>query len=363
MYHGLLSGYWRRLKIRINYYFLRGLKKMTILVTGGAGYIGSHTVLTLLENHKDVLVIDNLSNGSLMALARIMKLTEKKMVFENGDISDLRFLKHIFDSYNIESVIHFAGLKSVSESNVYPLTYYDNNVAGSVNLFKCMREAGVKKLVFSSSATVYGLNAMSPCIETMPCGPAANAYGATKAMVERILEDLAGSDNDWEITALRYFNPIGAHCSGQIGEAPTGIPNNLMPHISHVALGKTEKLSVFGGDYNTPDGTCLRDYVHVMDLAEGHMSALNNLTRGFQAVNLGTGKAVSVLELIRSFESINNVSVPFDVVERRVGDLPEVWASVEKARENLGWSAKRGIDEMVSDAWLWQVTNPNGYVD
>lgn len=336
---------------------------MTILVTGGAGYIGSHTVLTLLENHKDVLVIDNLSNGSLMALDRIMKLTKKKLEFVNGDICDLKFLKNIFSRYNITSVIHFAGLKSVSESSVYPLTYYENNVSGSVNLFKCMQEAGVKKLVFSSSATVYGHNAMSPCVETMSCGSAANAYGATKVMIERILEDLANSDTDWEITALRYFNPIGAHHSGQIGEAPIGIPNNLMPHITQVALGKKEKLHVFGSDYNTPDGTCLRDYVHVMDLAEGHMSALKNLTRGFEIINLGTGKAVSVLDLIRSFETINNVSIPFELVERRVGDLPEVWASAEKAREKLGWIAKKGIDEMVRDAWLWQVANPNGYVN
>ena len=336
---------------------------MTVLVTGGAGYIGSHTVLTLLENHKDVLVIDNFSNGSVTALDRIMKLTEQKLKFVNGDICDLSFLKKIFSKYSIKSVVHFAGLKSVAESNFSPLKYYENNVAGSINLFKCMREAGVKKLVFSSSATVYGLNAISPCVETMSCGPPANVYGATKTMVEAILEDLAKSDSQWEITALRYFNPIGAHSSGQIGEAPLGIPNNLMPLISLVALGKKEKLYVFGGDYNTPDGTCLRDYVHVMDLAEGHMSALDNLTKGFQKINLGTGHAISVLELIQSFENINNVSIPFKITARRDGDLPEVWASVNKARKKLGWTAKRGIDEMVRDAWIWQAANPDGYTN
>lgn len=336
---------------------------MTILVTGGAGYIGSHTLLTLLERQERILVIDNLTNSNLMAIDRVMKISKNKFEFLNGDIRDSSFLKNIFNRYNITSVIHFAGLKSVAESNFMPLKYYENNVVGSLNLFNCMQEADVKKLVFSSSATVYGLNAIPPCVETMPCGPATNAYGATKAMIERILEDLANSDNNWQIIALRYFNPIGAHFSGQIGEAPLAHPNNLMPHITQVALGRKQKLHVFGGDYNTPDGTCLRDYVHVMDLAEGHISALINLKQGFQAINLGTGKAVSVLDLIRSFESINNVSIPFEVVERRNGDLPEIWASTEKAKTILGWTSKRGIDEMVRDSWSWQFSNPNGYID
>jgi len=335
---------------------------MKILVTGGAGYIGSHTVLTLLNNNFQVIVLDNCSNSSSESLNRVKKLSGKEFTTYFGDIRDGLLLKKIFTEHDIEVVAHFAGLKSVAESVSNPIIYYDNNIVGSLNLIKAMKEANVKKIVFSSSATVYGLESITPYLETMPRGTASSPYGASKSIVERVLEDVCLSDPDWSIVNLRYFNPIGAHESGCIGEDSLGVPNNLMPLLSQVAIGKRKQLYIFGDDYPTPDGTCRRDYLHVMDLAEGHFKALSFLkNKGCHFFNLGTGNPYSVLEMVTSFEHITGVSIPYQIVDRRSGDLAEFWASVAKAENSLNWKATRSLDQMMSDTWRWQSFNPNGY--
>lgn len=335
---------------------------MTVIVTGGSGYIGSHTVVQLLESGEDVVVIDNLSNSSLEALKRVEKITGRSVDFIQGDVRDRLMLDRVFAGYAIKSVIHFAGLKAVGQSVQKPLDYYQNNLCGTLTLCEAMQHAGVKKLVFSSSATVYGEDAPVPYLETMPRGQTSNPYGTSKAMVEQTLTDLAYSDPEWCVVLLRYFNPIGAHTSGLIGEDPLGIPNNLLPFISQVAIGKRESLQIFGDDYPTTDGTCERDYLHVLDLAEGHVLALNAITQaGTHIYNLGTGRATSVLSMLKKFIEVTGVDVPYKIAARREGDLPAFWAGVEKAERDLGWKAIRGIEEMIADTWRWQKTNPKGY--
>lgn len=333
---------------------------MKILVTGGAGYIGSHTVLELLQAGHEVTVIDNLSNSKEESLRRVEKLTQKNLSFQQLDLSDRASLKDLFSSEEIEAVIHFAGLKAVGESVSRPLDYYRNNVTGTLILLEEMAAAGVKKIVFSSSATVYGDPATVPIREDFPLGPT-NPYGRTKLMIEEILRDLGSAQPDWEITLLRYFNPIGAHPSGQIGEDPNGIPNNLLPFISQVAVGKRDRLRVFGNDYPTRDGTGVRDYIHVVDLALGHLKALENSRPGTGIYNLGTGLGYSVLEMITAFEQAAGRKIPYEIVERRPGDIAECYADPSRAKSRLGWSAKRGIEEMCADAWRWQSGNPEGY--
>lgn len=332
-----------------------------ILVTGGAGYIGSHTVVQLLNSGKEVVVLDNLSNSSRGVIARIEGLTGKKVDFIEGDIRDRSVLKNVFDQHSYESVIHFAGLKAVGESEALPLKYFDNNVCGSVVLFEEMMRANVKRLIFSSSATVYG-NPGAVCYsEQTPLAPI-NVYGRTKLMVEDILRDLHRANPDLKIALLRYFNPIGAHESGQIGENPFGKPNNLMPFITQVAIGVQDKLKVYGNDYPTPDGTGLRDYIHVEDLAAGHLAALQALEQhSLITVNLGTGKPYSVLEIIKAFEEASGVQIPYEIVERRAGDLAEYYADPSLAKKLLGWETKLGIDRMCADSWRWQKNNPKGY--
>ncbi|GAA5186405.1 UDP-glucose 4-epimerase GalE [Ferrimonas gelatinilytica] len=336
---------------------------MAILVTGGAGYIGSHTVVELLEAGEEVVVLDNLVNSSEEALRRVERITGKTLTFVRGDICDADCLDGVFREHAIDSVIHFAGLKAVGESTMKPIEYYHNNVTGSITLLDAMCRAGVKKLVFSSSATVYGSDASIPYVETMKTGGTVNPYGTSKWMVEEILKDAAKADPKLSVALLRYFNPVGAHPSGLIGEDPLGIPNNLLPFIAQVAVGKRESLSVFGGDYETPDGTCLRDYLHVMDLAEGHVKALRwlNSHSGAKAFNLGTGNGLSVLSMVRAFESASGVTIPYRIVDRREGDLPAFWADASKAESMLNWKATRSLEQMMSDTWRWQSQNPNGY--
>ncbi|AKE11263.1 UDP-glucose 4-epimerase GalE [Serratia liquefaciens] len=336
---------------------------MTILVTGGAGYIGSHTVLTLLERGEKVIVLDNLSNSSEESLRRVEKLTGKAAVFYQGDIQDAECLRRIFDDHDITAVIHFAGLKAVGESTRKPLEYYQNNVAGTLVLLEEMRRAGVIQFIFSSSATVYGANSPVPYIETTPIGGTTSPYGTSKLMVEQILQDFSKAEPQFSIIALRYFNPVGAHESGEIGEDPNGIPNNLLPYISQVAIGKLEKLGIFGGDYPTKDGTGERDYIHVMDLAEGHLMAMDHLKKvdGFKAYNLGAGVGHSVLSMVQGFERASGVKIPYQILPRRDGDLPAFWADANLARKELGWEVRRGIDEMMRDTWNWQKKNPKGY--
>ena len=334
-----------------------------ILVTGGAGYIGTHTVVQLLEAGFPVVIFDNLSNSRRSVLDRIVELTGKHPEFIEGDIRDRVALRNTFENYSISAVIHFAGLKAVGESEAQPLRYYDNNVSGSVVLFEEMARAGVQTIVFSSSATVYGDPGYAQYREDTPLAPV-NVYGRTKLMVEDILRDIKKAQPSWRIALLRYFNPVGAHASGMIGEDPSGVPNNLMPFIAQVALGKREKLSVFGGDYPTPDGTGRRDYIHVEDLAAGHLAALTHLnhrTDSFITVNLGTGRPYSVLEMVRSFEKASGKRVPFEIVDRRVGDLAEYYADPKLVKKILGWEARLGIDRMCEDTWRWQNNNPNGY--
>jgi UDP-glucose 4-epimerase len=333
-----------------------------VLVTGGAGYIGSHTVIQLLNAGFEVIVLDNLCNSSQGVIARIEELAGKPVQFVKGDVRDHEVLKNIFAQNTCDAVIHFAGLKAVGESQEQPLKYYDNNVSGSVVLFEEMLKAGVKKLIFSSSATVYGDPGYVCYTETTPLKPI-NVYGRTKLMVEDILRDIKHANPDWQIASLRYFNPVGAHESGRIGENPFGIPNNLMPFISQVAVGRREKLMVYGNDYATPDGTGLRDYIHVDDLAAGHLAALNalNTDRSLITVNLGTGKPNSVLEMVAAFEKASGVSIPYEIVGRRAGDLPEYYADPHLAKELLGWEAKLGIDRMCADTWRWQKLNPEGF--
>lgn len=336
--------------------------KGKILVTGGAGYIGSHTVVQLLEAGFSVVVFDNLSNSSRAVIDRIFKLTGKQLDFVEGDIRDRISLRHTLQNRSISVVMHFAGLKAVGESEAEPLKYYDNNVSGSIVLFEEMMRAGVHSIVFSSSATVYGDPGYSQYREDTPLAPV-NVYGRTKLMVEDILRDLKNSESAWRIALLRYFNPIGAHKSGLIGENPVGIPNNLMPFIAQVAVGKRHKLSVFGNDYPTPDGTSLRDYIHVEDLAAGHLAALRALSNetSLVTVNLGTGRPYSVLEIINAFEKASGKHVPYELVGRRAGDLAEYYADPSLAKTIMGWEARYDIESMCQDTWRWQLKNPNGY--
>ena len=335
---------------------------MSILVTGGAGYIGSHTCVEMLNAGYDVVVIDNLDNSSEISLERVEKITGKKIKFYKDDVRDKCALRKIFKENKIEGVIHFAGLKAVGESVKKPIMYYDNNLISTLSLIEVMTEFDVKKIVFSSSATVYGVAKEMPLVEGMPTG-AINPYGRTKLFIEDILRDLYVSDNTWSIALLRYFNPIGAHKSGTIGEDPKGIPNNLMPYISQVAVGKLEKLHVFGNDYNTVDGTGVRDYIHVVDLAKGHVKAVDYVLKNecCEAINLGTGNGTSVLELRNAFVKASRIDVPYVIDERRPGDPDEVYADATKAKELLGWTAELSIDEMCEDTWRWQSGNPNGY--
>ena len=335
---------------------------MSILVTGGAGYIGSHTLIEMQNAGYDVIVIDNLDNSSDESLKRVEKITGKAVKFYKDDVRDKAALRKIFTENKIEAVIHFAGLKAVGESVREPIMYYDNNLISTLYLLEVMNEFSVKKIVFSSSATVYGVATEMPLVEGMPLG-AINPYGRTKYFIEEMLRDLYIADNEWSIALLRYFNPIGAHKSGTIGEDPKGIPNNLMPYISQVAVGELEKLHVFGNDYNTVDGTGVRDYIHVVDLANGHVKAVDWALKniGCEAFNLGTGNGTSVLELRDAFVKASGVEVPYVIDPRRPGDPDEVYANAEKAEKILGWTAKYGIDEMCEDTWRWQSNNPKGY--
>lgn len=335
---------------------------MSILTTGGAGYIGSHTCIELLKAGYDVVVVDNLDNSSEKSIERVEKITGKKIKFYKNDVRDREAMRKIFTENNIDAVIHFAGLKAVGESVAKPIEYYDNNLISTLVLLEVMREFGCKKIVFSSSATVYGVAKEMPLIEGMPLG-AINPYGRTKYFIEEMLRDVYVSDNTWSIALLRYFNPIGAHESGTIGEDPKGIPNNLMPYIAQVAVGRLEKLHVFGNDYNTVDGTGVRDYIHVVDLADGHVKAVDWALQneGCEAINLGTGNGISVLQLKDAFEKASGVTIPFVIDPRRPGDPDEVYANPQKAKELLGWQAKRDVDDMCRDSWNWQSNNPNGY--
>ncbi len=336
---------------------------MAILVTGGAGYIGSHTCVEILNAGYEIVIVDNFYNSCPEALNRIKELTGKDFKFYECDIRDREGLDKVFAENKIDAVIHFAGLKAVGESCAKPLEYYENNIGGTVTLCEAMRDAGCKKIVFSSSATVYGENNPSPLKETMQIGGTTNPYGTTKYMIELILRDLWASDNDWSIAILRYFNPIGAHKSGRIGENPNGIPNNLMPYITQVAVGKLACLSVFGDDYDTHDGTGVRDYIHVVDLALGHVKAVEKVLsgNGVDAYNLGTGIGYSVLDIVHAFEKACGKPLNYKIVDRRPGDLATCYSDPSKALEILGWKAERGLDEMCEDSWRWQKNNPEGY--
>jgi len=334
-----------------------------ILVTGGAGYIGSHTVVELLEDGYEVVVYDNLTNSSPVSLERVTQITGKRVTFIKGDIRDKAALTNLFTTHVFHAVIHFAGLKAVGESVEKPLKYYNNNVYGSLQLFEIMAEHNVKTIVFSSSATVYGDPVELPLHEKMPTGLPTNPYGMSKLMIENILGDLYRSDNSWHIARLRYFNPVGAHSSGLIGEDPTGIPNNLMPYITQTALGKLDELSVFGGDYPTVDGSGVRDYIHVVDLAKGHLAALKKLKTHTElmTVNLGTGEGYSVLQMIAAFETVNKVKVPHKIAQRREGDVASCYADTSYAKELLNWEANLGLNDMCRDSWNWQSKNPKGF--
>ena len=336
----------------------------TILVTGGAGYIGSHTCVELLNAGYDVVVVDNLCNSCRESLKRVEEITGKNLTFYEVDLLDEPALDSVFQNEKIDAVIHFAGLKAVGESVYKPLEYYHNNITGTLILCDVMRRHGCKSIVFSSSATVYGNPAFVPITEECPKGEITNPYGRTKGMLEQILTDLHTADQDWKVMLLRYFNPIGAHKSGRIGENPKGIPNNLLPYITQVAVGKLVCLGVFGNDYDTPDGTCVRDYIHVVDLADGHVKALDKLAKeqgGVWIYNLGTGVGYSVLDVINAFEEANNLKINYVFKERRAGDVPQCYADSSKAERELGWKAKYGIREMCEDSWRWQKNNPNGY--
>jgi len=334
---------------------------MKILVTGGAGYIGSHICLQLMQQSKEVVVVDNLSNSSAESLRRIERITGKKVALYKEDMRDRDTLKKIFEQECIDTVIHMAGLKAVGESVREPLVYFDNNITGTVRLLEAMAASGVKKIIFSSSATVYGTQEKMPLTEDMPTG-VTSPYGRTKVMIEEILGDLFAAHPDWAIVILRYFNPVGAYESGEIGENPNGIPNNLMPFITQTAVGKQACLKIFGNDYETPDGTCIRDYIHVMDLAEGHIKALQVLKKpGINTYNLGTGKGVSVLEMVQAFERANDIKLKYEFVERRQGDVPVCYADAGKANAELGWYANRSLEQMCRDSWNWQKKNPEGY--
>ena len=336
---------------------------MAILVTGGAGYIGSHTVIELQNAGYDVVVMDNLSNSSEVALERVQEITGKPLTFYKADILDREATEEIFSKEKIEAVIHFAGLKAVGESVQKPWEYYNNNITGTLILLDVMRKHNVKNIIFSSSATVYGEPEKVPVTEETPKGSCTNPYGWTKSMLEQILTDIQKADPSWNVILLRYFNPIGAHKSGKIGENPNGIPNNLMPYITQVAVGKLPKLGVFGNDYPTPDGTCIRDYIHVLDLATGHVKALERLKKnaGLDIYNLGTGIGYSVLDVIHNFEAATGITIPFEFKPRRAGDIPVNYSNADKAWKELGWKAQYGIKEMCEDSWRWQSNNPNGY--
>lgn len=338
---------------------------MTIFVTGGTGFIGSHTVISLLQSGFDVVILDNLCNSSAKILPRLQQISGKSVPFYEGDIRDREVLRRIFAEHDIDSVIHFAGLKAVGESVVEPMRYYDNNVSGSLVLAEEMARAGVFNIVFSSSATVYGDPGKVPYAEDMKPGDTTNPYGTSKAMVERILTDIQKADPRWSVILLRYFNPIGAHQSGLIGEHPNGIPNNLLPYICQVAGGKLPYLSVFGDDYPTPDGTGMRDYIHVMDLAEGHVAAMKAKSHvpGVHLLNLGSGRAYSVLEIVRAFEAASGLTIPYQIKPRREGDLACVYADPTYTKQQTGWETKRDLPQMMEDAWRWVSRNPNGYGD
>lgn len=335
---------------------------MNILLTGGAGYIGSHTIIELLKNNHTITVVDNLSNSSKESLKRVEKITGSSIPFFEFDVRDEEQLNNLFNTHSFDAVIHFAGLKSVGQSVAEPLEYYSNNIDSTLSLLKVMQARGVKKLVFSSSATVYGEPEELPLKETSRTGVGiTNPYGQTKFMIEQILRDLAHADATLEVTLLRYFNPVGAHKSGLIGEDPTSIPNNILPYISQVAVGKLKKVSVFGNDYDTSDGTGVRDYIHVVDLAKGHVAALAHSHPGATAYNLATGKGISVLELIKAFSEASHKEIPYTIVNRRSGDVASCYASPEKANSELGWFARKTIDEACEDSWRWQSQNPNGF--
>ncbi len=336
---------------------------MSILVTGGAGFIGSHTCVELLNAGYEIIVLDNFYNSNPESLNRVKKITGKDFKFYEADIRDKKALDKIFKENDIEAVIHFAGLKAVGESCIIPLEYYENNIGGTITLCEAMRDAGCKKIVFSSSATVYGTDNASPLTEDMKIGGTTNPYGTTKYMIELILQDLYASDNEWSITILRYFNPVGAHKSGMIGENPNGIPNNLMPYISQVAIGKLAQLSVFGDDYDTHDGTGVRDYIHVVDLALGHIKAVEKVlsTKEVNVYNLGTGTGYSVLDMVKAFQNASGRAVNYKIAPRREGDLATCYSDPSKAFKELGWKAERGLEEMCEDTWRWQKNNPNGF--
>ena len=336
---------------------------MAILVTGGAGYIGSHTVVELQNAGYDVVVVDNLANSSEKVIGRVEAITGKKVKFYKVDIQDEAGLNEVFEKENIDSCIHFAGLKAVGESVAKPLEYYTNNIAGTLTLLDVMRKHNVKNIVFSSSATVYGNPAFVPITEQCPKGQCTNPYGWTKSMLEQIMSDMQYADKEWNVILLRYFNPIGAHKSGTIGENPNGIPNNLMPYITQVAVGKLKELGVFGNDYDTPDGTGVRDYIHVVDLAIGHVKAIEKLKEnpGLKIYNLGTGKGYSVLDIVKNFEEASGVKIPYVIKERRAGDIATCYSDASLAKEELSWVAERDLKEMCEDSWRWQKNNPEGY--
>ena len=336
---------------------------MSILVTGGAGYIGSHICVELLNEQYELIIVDNLSNSNKKVLERIKELGKKDFKFYNIDLLNSEDLDNVFSENNIEGVIHLAGYKSVNESISNPLDYYQNNVSGAIILFKTMEKYNVKQLVISSSATVYGADDISPLTEDMELEPI-NPYGRTKLILEQIANDLCNSSKEWSISVLRYFNPIGAHISGRIGEDPKGIPNNLMPYITQVAIGKMEKLSIYGNDYETNDGTGVRDYIHVVDLAKGHIKSLKKLSteKGLMTYNLGTGIGYSVLDLVNSFEKANGIKIPYEIIGRRSGDVGTCFSNADKANKELGWKAEKDIIQMCEDSWRWQKMNPNGII-
>lgn len=337
---------------------------MKILVTGGAGYIGTHTIIELINHGHSAVIVDNFSNSNPEAIKRLQEITGQEIPFYEGDVCDTTFLRNVFDKHQFDAVIHFAGLKAVGESVAKPLLYYRNNIDSSLSLCEVMQERGVKKLIFSSSATVYGDPEELPLKETSRTGQGiTNPYGWTKYMIEQILQGVATADPSWQITALRYFNPIGAHESGKIGEDPNDIPNNLFPYVAQVAVGRREKLSVFGGDYDTPDGTGVRDYIHVVDLAKGHVAALEHMdvSKGVEVYNLGTGKGVSVLEVVHTFEKTSGKHIPYDIVARRPGDVASCYADVSKAADVLNWHTVNSLEDACADSWRWQSQNPEGY--
>ncbi|WP_392559947.1 UDP-glucose 4-epimerase GalE [Orbus mooreae] len=338
---------------------------MKILVTGGCGYIGSHTCVELINEGYTPIILDNLINSKVSVISRIKALTNQDITFYQGDVQDSACLERIFSEHKITAVIHFAGLKAVGQSVHQPLEYYINNVYGSLALMAAMKKANVKQFIFSSSATVYGESAPVPYVETLSLGNPSSPYGKSKMMVEQCIMDLSVAEPDWSLTSLRYFNPVGAHPSGLMGEDPQGIPNNLMPYLTQVAIGKRESLAVFGNDYPTPDGTCIRDFIHVVDLAKGHIAALKKLHNkaGLHIYNLGSGNGHSVREIIETFEKVTNKKLNWHFAPRRAGDLPAFWADANKAKRDLAWQTTSSLQDMIKDSWLWQQTNPNGYED